>query len=278
MTIHRRRASLLLLPLLLTGCGTIKKDINDPSNLLPFGLNIPVSGNWQLSSSAAIAAPLPALAGALSGSAATLTGLFHPATACVPASTLITLTGSTDANRNLTLTSKSFSGSVLTIKGLLAEDGASISNATYTVAGGACAFTAATPSAPATAPIATQRMASVSGTYQGTFSDLGGYALPISATLTQTTQPDSNGVFHLQGTATFAGNQCLASAVVVDSTVSGSALSATYTQTQNGMTNTVVASGTFSPDATVLTVTNWQLSGDCGADQGTGTLTRTSAN
>ena len=114
----------------------------------------------------------------------------------------------------------------------------------------------------------------ISGAYAGSFVDGDGYSLPVTATLTQTTQPDATGMFHLTGNATFPGNPCLTAPVITDSTVTGSSLSATYSEQQNGQTNTVVASGIFNQDASVLTITNWTFSGGCGSDTGTGVLTR----
>jgi hypothetical protein len=161
---------------------------------------------------------------------------------------------------------------VLSIHGQLAEDGKSISKASYGVSGGACAFPQTSGSASAQA-VATQYDA-ISGTYSGSFVDPDGNSLAVTATLTQTTQPDANGTFHLTGSANFASGNCIDSPVVTDSLVTGSSLSATYTQTVNGVTSTVVGSGTFNADATVLTITNWTLSGGCGADSGTGVLTK----
>lgn len=235
----------------------------------------PVSGNWELASSSVQAAPLPQLSGSFSGDSTAITGLFHTTAsgACITPQTIVTLNGRADARRNLVLTSASFdNGSVLTIRGVLAPDGHSILNASYNVTGGACAFTA--QNGTSLAPMIAAQYLPISGNYAGTFVDVDGDSLPVSATLTQTTQPDANGVFHLTGNATFPGNPCLTSPVVTDSTVTGSSLSATYSQQQNGVTNTVVASGTFNADATVLTITNWTLSGGCGADNGTGSLTK----
>jgi hypothetical protein len=235
----------------------------------------PVSGNWQLASDSLQAAPLPQLSGSFSGDSTAITGLFHTAAsgACITPQTIVTLSGKADARRNLVLTSSPFDdGSVLTIRGVLAADGHSMVDASYSVMGGTCAFAA--ENGTRVAPMIAAQYQTISGNYAGTFVDVDGDSLPVSATLTQTTQPDADGVFHLTGNATFPGNPCLTSPVITDSTVTGSSLSATYSQQQNGATNTVVASGTFNADASVLTITNWTLSGGCGADNGTGLLTK----
>jgi hypothetical protein len=236
---------------------------------------VAVDGNWSFTSTSSQAVNLPQISGSLAGNGRAITGVFHAATAgaCVDTGSRITVSGSADASGNLTLTSAPFaSGSVLSIQGQLAEDGKSISKAVYGVNGGACAFAKVNGSS--TAPAVAMEYQAISGSYVGSFVDADGNGLPVTATLTQTSQPDANGTFHLSGSANFASGNCIDSTVVTDSTVTGSSLSATYTQTVNGVTSTVVGSGTFNADATVLTITNWTLSGGCGSDTGTGSLTK----
>lgn len=259
----------LLLPFSLLGCSSSMKQ--PASNTTPQS----VGGNWELTSSAPQAAALPRLAGSFSGNTSAITGLFHTTAtgACITPQTIVSVSGKADSNRHLTLTSAPFgNGSVLTVTGTLATDGRSISDGSYNVAGGSCAFSA--PEGRSATPMIAARYQTISGSYTGSFVDTDGDSLPVTATLTQTTQPDAKGVFHLTGNATFPGNPCLTAPVVTDSTVTGSSLSATYSEQQAGQANTVVASGTFNQDASVLTITNWTFSGECGADSGTGVLTK----
>jgi hypothetical protein len=260
---------LLLVTCLIAGCSSsMRQPILNPDL-------VPVSGNWQLASSSPQAASLPQLSGALSGNSTAITGLFHTTAsgACITPQTIVILSGKADAQRNLFLISSPFdNGSILTIRGVLAPDGHSMLNASYNVVGGACAFTP--ENGTSVAPMIAAQYQAISGSYAGNFVDGDGDSLPVTAILTQTTQPDANGAFHLTGNATFPGNPCLTAPVITDSTVTGSSLSATYSQQQNGVTNTVVASGTFNADASILTITNWTLSGGCGADNGTGLLTK----
>jgi hypothetical protein len=255
----------------LLGCsGILPKDITPAANV------IQVSGNWAFASSSPSAANLPQLSGSLAGTNASISGSFHTSAsgACIDAQTIVKVTGSADANNNLILTSAPFaSGSVLTVKGRLAADGKSISSASYSVTGGSCAFPEANGSA--YVPLTATQYQPISGTYTGTFVDPYGNSLSVVATLTQTTDPDANGTFHLSGNVTYpSGDDCITAPVVTDSTVTGSSLSVTYTQTVNTAVSTVTASGTFNSDATVLTVTNWTTAGACGTDNGTGSLTK----
>ena len=116
-----------------------------------------------------------------------------------------------------------------------------------------------------------QNYSSVTGNYAGTFSDATGPVINVTATLSQSTTGDTNGNFTLSGSGSFGTNPCFVSPVpVVNSQVSGGSFILTYTDNTKG--NSVTATGTFSPDGTTLTVTNWSLTGPCGADQGVGTL------
>lgn len=116
-----------------------------------------------------------------------------------------------------------------------------------------------------------QQYQPLSGIYSGTFTDSSGATLAVAATLSQPTTPDTNGVYHLTGYATFPNTSCLDAPVITDSVVTGDSIQATYTDQSTG--GTVVGNGTFSPDAQTLTITDWILSG-CGDDTGNGQLLR----
>ena len=244
----------------LTGCS---------SNLSPASATDAqsVSGNWQVASAAPSAGKLPLLSGELSGSASAFTGILHPgpSAVCVAPATAIEVSGTTAAENLLTLTGK-VGGGTLTISGTLAADGKSLTAATYNVTGGSCAFSA---KAAATA----QAYSSVTGTYSGSFSDSGGQVITVVADLTQTPESDTDGNFTLSGTGTFPNNPCFSSPVTVSSAqVTGGSFTLTYADPST--LNSVTANGTFSTDAKTLSVTNWTLTGSCGPDTGTGSLTR----
>ncbi len=239
------------------------------SNLSPAAITNAqsVSGNWQVASVAASAGKLPLLSGELTGSASAFTGILHPgpSTACVAPSTVIEVSGTTAAENLLTLTGK-IGGGTLSISGTLAEDGKSLTAATYNVTGGTCAFSAK-------AAAIAQSYSSVTGTYTGSFSDSGGQVISVVADLTQTPQSDTDGNFTLSGTGTFPNNPCFSSPVTVSNAqVTGGSFSLTYADPST--LNSVTANGTFSTDAKTLSVTSWTLTGSCGPDTGTGSLTR----
>jgi hypothetical protein len=252
---------LLAASTLLTGCS---------NNLVatPAGNAVSVTGNWQFASAAPAAAKLPAISGELTGTSAAITGILHAdsTSACVAPSTAIDVTGSTNATGVTTLTSSDFPSGTLTITGTVAADGKSLTNATYNVTGVSCAFAAP-------AVITADDYSPITGNYTGTFKDTDGDGLTVNATLSQSPSSDPNGNFTLSGTGTFPSNPCFNSPVTVSNTqVTGGSFTLTYADptTQNSVT----ATGTFSTDGTTLTVTNWTLTGSCGPDTGTGTLTR----
>lgn len=243
-----------LLPL-LSGCAVT--NVTTPGMALP----AVATGNWQFNSSAAPAAHLSSLAGELSGNADALSGILHSGTAssCLKPGAAIEVSGSATAKGAVSLTGP-VAGGTLAITGTLAADGKSLTNATYNVTGGTCA--SARP-AFATA----QAFTPINGTYTGTFSDQDGPVITVTAHLQQSNLADTTGNFTLNGTGSFGQNPCFTSPVQVSNTqVTGGSFTMTYADSTTG--NTVTASGTFSPDATALTVTSWQLTGSCGPDTG----------
>ena len=252
-----------LLLMLAAGCADDGVIYDTPQN--------PISGNWQVSTTSG-AVPLPRISGSLTDNATNLgsspvTGIFHSdaTTGCSTVTDLIDVTGSTDSKGVTTLTGP-VAGGTLTISGTLSADGRSLANATVNVSGGTCAFVSA-------AQATVQNYSSVTGTYTGSFADAGGPVINVTATLSQSPEGDTDGNFTLSGTGSFGTNPCFISPVnVVNSAVSGGNFVLTYTDNTKG--NSVTATGTFSADGTALTVTNWSLTGPCGADSGTGTLTK----
>ena len=243
-----------------------------------------VVGNWQIIPASSA---LPAFAGSLTVNGSQVSGIIHalPAatihghilpsllrtqTTCVPGTTSFPVTGSIDATSTMTLTSSSFTGGTLTVTGTLPNSQNTLNNASLGITNGSCA----SPSAQAVVG----KYDPLAGAYTGTIYSVSGTSLAVSTVFTQTTQPDANGTYHLQGTSTFGSLQpCLPiPPTVSDSTVTGSILNATYTETPAGSGPiTVVVSATFSPDASSLTLNSYHITGGyCDGDSGHGTLTR----
>lgn len=251
----------------LAGCADDGVVYDTPQN--------PVNGNWQISASSG-SVPLPNISGSLVNGSTNLgstpvNGTFHSdaTSGCATTTNIIAVTGTTDTKGITTLTGP-VAGGTLTVTGTLAPDGRSLGQATFNVSGGQCAFATA-------AAASVQNFSSVAGSYAGTFSDAKGPVMNITASLSQSSDADTNGNFTLNGTGSFGTNPCFISPVpVVNSQVSGGNFILTYTDNTTG--NSVTATGTFSADGTTLTVSNWSLTGPCGADTGTGTLTKKSGS
>lgn len=246
-----------------------------------------LSGNWQFSSSATAAARLSSVGGSLMVGSVTadgtaVTGILHPLPAmnqCLDAATSLPLTGSIDAASRLTLAAP-VSGGTLTLSGTVAPDRKSLTAASYTITGGACASPDAQSGiAPAITaqdgvpPVTAQQYQPVTGTYSGTLTTAEGEHFPLTSTLTQTSQPDADGVYHVEGTASSPGNSCVpATLSATASTIDGGSISTTYTDPLTGAT--ITGTGSASPDAATIIISNWTINSACGQDTGTGTLTR----
>jgi hypothetical protein len=241
--------------ILVTGCSSIRFNQSDAT----------LNGNWSFTAQPlnASSSPLVLNAGITEEANGSVNAVAHLSGAsCVGAATGIRLAGSVSLFNSVILTSQPFDGTTLSLKGQLINGGKAISNASWTFSGGNCAALGA-------AAIEATGYSEISGTYTGTFVDVDNNQLAITATLTQTSEPDQSGQFHLTGSATFPDNPCFTQPIVTDSLVTGDNLSTTYTEGSASIT----AVGTFNSDATQLTVTNWQVSGGlCDGDSGTGTL------
>ncbi len=254
--------SALLTAALLTGCAA-----NSTTGSSVVAVPAMVTGNWQFSSSATPAVRLPAISGVLSGASTAVTGILHSqtASACIAPANSFEVSGSAGKNGLMTLTGP-LSGGTLTISGTLSADGKSLTGASYNVTGGSCGF--------AKAAIATaQAYMPISGTYTGSFTDADGQIATVTATLNQSADANGDGNFTLTGTATPANNPCFVGTIPISATqVTGQTF--TFTYTDPNTTNSVTATGTFSSDASTLTIQPWTSSGPCGADSGIGSMTR----
>ncbi len=268
-----RRSTLLLtssfLLIFLAGCGSGR--ILTPAPAAPFAA---IAGNWVLAptqpgTSVSSSTGVPSLTGSFTAQGDQVSGLFHftGTPRCLPAGSALQLTGAMDGKGQLHLTSQPIDGAVYTVQGQISTDGRSLTGASYSLTGDGCSAASGTAAGTMYAP--------VSGTYTGTFTDSTGVAIPVSTTLTQSSTPDSNGQFHLTGNATFSNNPCFASPVLTDSLVTGSTLSASYTELQGPISSTVTATGTLNSNATMLTVSAYAVKGGaCDGNSGTGVLTK----
>ncbi|HEX3987245.1 MAG TPA: hypothetical protein VHX13_11625 [Acidobacteriaceae bacterium] len=240
---------------LFAGCGQINSALR---------VGTALAGNWTFApSSSSVVLNL----GFTQGAYETVSAIARlQGTSCVTPQTDILLTGSVDANNNVTLVSSAFGGTTLTIQGQLAANGKGMAAAQWAFAGGNCASLGK-------ANVTATNYSTIGGTYLGTFTDRDANPIGVSAFLQQTTQPDENGQFSVSGTATFPSSPCFTQQpTVTSSLVTGSSLSMTYTDPGSGAVLT--ATGSFNSAATQLTIASWSIvGGSCNGDSGTGTMT-----
>ena len=241
----------------LSGCTTT---LGDPQpTAFPFA-----DGNWQFGSSDPKAAALPKISGSLTGPSNNVSGLLHVDVAggCVQPDDVIEVSGWSDQGAAMVLRGP-LAGGTFTLQGVLAADGQSMEEASYKVVGGTCPF----PWVSTTA----QSYKAVNGNFTGVFKDNSGLSTQLTATLTQSLQPDANGNYSLSGQGSFSEFPCLANTAQLTNTeVTGSTVKMTYV---DPVTNdAVVVSGQLATGGQSMTVTNWTLAGGCGPDSGTGSL------
>ena len=206
--------TLLLLPLALAGCGTGGTGSTTPPVTAP-----DLSGNWQIQSGGTGSTPPQlgvTLFGALASQGSDVTGTFRfvylasTASCGFPATTVITVSGSVDAERNLTFTSQPFlNGSILTVHLLIPSLSGAPAVGTIGVTGNSC-------SVPSGAGFGLE-MPSLTGMFAGTLEPgtlsapgtTGGG--PATLTLTQSASPQSDGQFPLTGTMNFTVGTCVTS-------------------------------------------------------------------
>lgn len=239
-----------------------------------------VAGNWGFASAGtpASANRLTSLGGSLAVNGSSVTATLHPLVSgqCLASSEILTLTGTISSGGALTLAGESAKGVSVKIGGTLATDRHSLENPALAAVGAACS--GATPHLSGLARprdgvgITAQQYQPVSGTFSGTLTDVDGDSFPLTTTVSEIAQPDTDGTYHIQGTANAPDNACVPGAVTATASVlSGGSISATYS---DGNGTTITASGYASADGTTIALTSWQITGACGTASGSGTLTR----
>ena len=243
----------------LAGCGSQLSPL-DPASSGSFN----VTGAWRFFSKSgpfSLAAGLLDTAGHVTG-----TGTVY---GCGGSPEQTTLSGSVDRKGDLTLKTVQLpGGSILTLQGQLSEDGKSAGDATLLSSGSECG-------APAAAPVTAQVYAPATGSYIGNFVGTDGQSTPVSATLSQSSNPGPGGGYTLSGAVSFPSSPCLATAAIAEasSTVAGGTLAATYSAAVGGQPVTITAAGTANATADTITITHWTIAGGpCDGYSGTGML------
>jgi hypothetical protein len=194
----------------------------------PTPITATLSGNWQAYANYTLPnfnfqytyPPVQGFAGVLQFANGTVSGILAPNTVpsfCVPYSPTA-VTGTIDANNNLTLTLPVGTGTA-TITATLGTNPQALVDGSFKVVGGFCAMTAT--------PMTFAQYTPVTGTYTGTFSVPNTDGAPTSGTiialttfLTQSSTPNSSGAYPVTGTYTVTG-ACTDSGSFTGMTVAG---------------------------------------------------------
>ncbi len=224
-----------------------------------------ITGNWGFTATSTTYQGATAPVGVqLTAANGAVTGIAHIFSSCYAITDNVPLTGTEDYDGNLSLTSSSVNGNVLTITAKLASATA-VSSGTYSIAANTGCKDSGTINGSTVAP--------VSGTYKGTVKSLANSAtFPVTAALTQSSTADVNGFEHLTGSVSFMGSPCVTTSTINNTATNTEVIGNLYlAMFSSGGSPNVLTYGTLSADAKTLNVT-YQL-GNCAGDYGSGILT-----
>lgn len=252
--------------LTLIGCGGSSSS-SGPSPATPFSLQ---SGNWNVNASSSAAPGNNFIVGGnLTQSGTNISGVMHIfSSACFDLTIDVPVTGSVSA-QSVTLTSSAIAGQVVTVNA--SGTSATALTGTYSVGGTGCA-------AGDKGTISANLVPSISGSWHGTFTSsvAAGTTINATATLTQSSTPDADGLFPVTGTVTFTGSPCFASGTIRQSIFAGGVLGLDLTTNDTPTPGEVIVSVVMDSPSTATAATGIiQIdAGSCNGDIGTGHITK----
>lgn len=227
---------------LLCGCGEggAKRGTGGGEILNPSfsGVSLNIAGNWNFSATSRVSAPALTIAGSINQSGSSVSGVVHiSGSNCFDQLTTMALTGKLTGS-NISLTSISVGGQVLTFTGGITE---TTLTGTYTVKGGCADGDHGN--------VTGVKILTIGNTLSGTFTASGGDTFDMTADMAQNSDASPEGSFAITGTATFR-RSCLSSGKITPGTFpSGSFIMGTSValeiRTDNG---TVTFFGRLNPD------------------------------
>jgi hypothetical protein len=131
-------SSVLSLLVLLCSCGGGRASVHSPTTVPPTGPELKIPGNWELATLSTVGMPALAIGGSILQSGNTLNGAGHvDGSSCFKQPIAIGLTG-TLTGGNVSLTSASFDGQVITLAGTITKKNGYPYQltGTYTIEGG----------------------------------------------------------------------------------------------------------------------------------------------
>jgi hypothetical protein len=223
--------------------------------------SVNIAGNWHFSMTSTVSgAPPTTIEGSINQSGNSIRGAVHiDGSNCFDRLTTVGLTGNL-TGRNISLTSTSVGGQVITFTGGMTDSALS---GTYTISGG-CANDDQ-------GDLSGIKILPITSTFSGTFTTSGGETFDVAGDLTQA-RTSSEGSFGLTGSVTF-GTSCFSSGTITSGTFpSGSFIMGTSValeiETVNG---TVAFLGTLNPVGKISG--DYTVFGGTCDQTGTGSLT-----
>jgi len=260
----KRFASFLILSsiaILMTACGS-KGSTTAPVNPPPPPSTYPtLTGNWSLSATSQVSSANYILGGYITNTNGTVTGTLHiiNATTCFNIAQDLQITGTVSTSGAFTATSAAINSQVITISGTITST--ALTGGAYSIAGGCDTGDRGTVTGYA-AP-------SYSHTYAGNFISTPSH-ITIATTIVATQSgPDTDGFYHISGTATFSGSPCFSSGTITTSEIAGSYMAIVIT-TASGNIEFIG----YDTDSTGKTVSGtYEVEGGlCSGDYGTGSV------
>lgn len=251
------------LSILLSGCsgGNTATQSTPPTQSNPIPPTYPsISGNWSLAATSQVVPGTFLLGGYLSNASSSASGTIHVLNStCYLAISDISITGTVSTAGAVSLTSSAVSGQTLTAKGKIS--GGELSDGTYAIAGGCAGGDHGT--------VTGYLVPAFTNTYAGSFLSVSGLSIDATATIAQS-GPDTDGFYHVTGTASFSGSPCFSSGTIATSVIAGGYMAVTIT-TNTGATVTYAG---YITDPTGKTISGvYEVSGGaCSGDRGTGSI------
>jgi hypothetical protein len=232
-----------------------------------------VSGNWLFTGKSTVTPTTSTVifGGAVSSKGSSLNATLHTSNPCFN-NQAIAFTGSISTQNLIKLGSATYNNQVITLNGTVSSTGSILTAGTYTVTAQKSGQPICTNSNNGdNGSLTGSEISEVTGTYSGTLtSSVNGADITTTAQLVGTSTADSNGLYHVTGTFTFAGDACFTSATITSSEIYGNQFSIVTTGSDG---STITLTGTTSASAQLLTVTNYAVSGGaCNGDMGKGVL------
>jgi hypothetical protein len=219
-----------------------------------------ITGNWALTATSLVTKLNYQMGGYITNTGGSVSGTLHLLdSGCFTPTEDIPITGTESTTGAVSATSSAVSSQVVAISGTVASD--TLSTGKYSITGGCGNGDNGT----VTGFIAP----SYSNTYSGTFLSVSKISISTAITTLQS-GPDSDGLYHVSGTATFSGSPCFASGTIANSVVTGAYMAVTITANDGSS----VVFGGYITDSTGKTISgDYQVTGGkCSGDYGTGSV------